>query len=206
MVGWNRKQYYSTSNLLFAIIIYLMEQTLDYSQINNSSTRFEIAIEVQCLSLSRKQVIIVGIILAIVGLLSPFYSRLSFSSYEISFRINTLFLMIGANYPRVFHIDFNEFWVIAGNLPFVIFRLGVPIQFMRYYEMKASRYELLMTGLAGEIPPLILILGLHNITSFVAPLPFHLLICIIVIYFRPVNDNEDVFHEYESLYSYDDLD
>jgi hypothetical protein len=156
------------------------------------------------MSLSQKQVIVVGFFLAIVGLLSPFYSIFSFSSYEISIRLYTLFFTIGANFPRSFIFNFNVFWVIIGNLPFVIFRLGLPFQLKRYYEMKTTRFQLVITGLVGEIPPLILLSGLLGISSFVSPLPFHLLICGIILHLRPVNDKRDVFQEYEELYSYED--
>jgi len=156
------------------------------------------------LSLSQKKVIVLGIILAIVGLFSPFYSIFSFSSYEITIRIYTLFVTIGGNYPRSFWVDVNVFWVIMGYLPFVAFRLGVPLQFVRYYKMKVSRFELMIAGLIGEIPPFIMIFGSQVIATYSFPLPFHLLICGIVVLLKPVNDNEDVFKEYESLYSYDD--
>ncbi|MHA1614424.1 MAG: hypothetical protein ACTSYJ_06225 [Candidatus Thorarchaeota archaeon] len=43
-----------------------------------------------------------------------------------------------------------------------------------------------------------------SFSSIVCPLPFHLLISAIVVYLKPVNDNDDVFGEYERLYSYDD--
>ncbi|MHA1138493.1 MAG: hypothetical protein ACTSSE_18590 [Candidatus Thorarchaeota archaeon] len=159
------------------------------------------------MGLSRKQSIIVGIILAVVGLLSPFYAIIHISVYETTFLIYTLFLTIGYNSSGVLTIRFNEFWVILGYLPFVIFRLGVPIQFIRYYEMKTSRYALAITGLVGEIPPLLSFVGILLFTyqsSIRFSLPIHLLICAIVVYLKPVNDNEDVFQEYENLYSYDD--
>ena len=159
------------------------------------------------MGLSRKQSNIVGIIVAIVALLSPFYTTIRISTYETMFRAHTLFFTIGTLSSGGLTIQFNVFWTILGNLPFVIFRLGVPIQFNRYYEMKTSRYALAITGLAGEIPPLLAFVGILAInfpSSIVCTLPFHLLICAIVVFLKPVRDNEDVFSEYEHLYSYDD--
>ncbi len=159
------------------------------------------------MGLSRKQSIIVGIILSVVGLLSPFYVIMHISEYETTFLIYTLFWTIGYNSSGILNIRFNEFWVILGYLPFVIFRLGVPIQFIRYYEMKVSGFTLAITGLVGEIPPLLSFVGILMFTyqsSIRFSLPIHLLVCAIVVYLKPVNDNEDVFHEYERLYSYDD--
>jgi hypothetical protein len=159
------------------------------------------------LGLSRKQTIIVGIIIAITALLSPFYTIIHISTYEQSIQMYTLFWTIGNNSSGLLVIWLNEFWVILGYLPFVIFRLGVPIQFIRYYEMKTSRYALAITGLAGEIPPFLSFAGIlagNYPSSIICSLPFHLLICAIVVLLRPVHDNDDVFCENDILYSYDD--
>jgi len=158
--------------------------------------RLEITIEVQRMSLSRKQAIIVGVILAIVALLSPITISIHTDMYETTITIYTLFWMIYTNLSDTLVIIFNDFWSLLGNSFFVVFRLGVPIQFVRYYEMKVSRFTLAITGLAGEIPPLIMVLGMSpglSFSSIVFPLPFHLLICAIVLLLKPVNDNDDVF-------------
>ena len=150
------------------------------------------------MGLSRKQAIIVGIILAVVALLSSFYTIIHISEYETTFLIYTLLWTIGLNSSGVLDIQINVFWVILGYLPFVIFRLGVPIQFIRYYEMKTSRYALAIIGLAGEIPPFLSFVGLlafGSHSSIICSLPFHLLICAIVVYLKPVKDNDDVFRE-----------
>ena len=157
--------------------------------------------------LSKKQAVIVGAILAIVGLLSSFYTIIYISEYETTFLIYTLFWTVGLNSSGVLGLQLNEFWVGLGYLPFVIFRIGVAIQFIRYYENKVSRYALAVTGLAGEIPPFISFVGILVANfgySIVCSLPFHLLICAIIVYWKPVNNNEDVFQEYENLYSYDE--
>jgi len=148
------------------------------------------------MSLSRKQAIIVGVILAVVALLSPFIFSIHTDMYETTITIYTLFWMIYTNLSDTLVIRFNGFWSTMGYIPFVVFRLGVPIQFVRYYEMKVSSFTLAITGLAGEIPPLIMII---SFSSIVCPLPFHLLICAIVVYLKPVNYGDDVFSEYESL-------
>jgi hypothetical protein len=149
------------------------------------------------MSFSRRQIIIGGIVLAIVALLSPFIFSFNSSAYETDFLVYTLFWMIGNNSSGLLVIRLNEFWAILGYIPFVVFRVGVPIQFIRYYEMKTSGYALAITGLAGEIPPLIMILGTFpsfSFSSIVCPLPFHLLICAIVVLLKPVIYNEDIFH------------
>lgn len=159
------------------------------------------------MELSKKQTVIVGAILAIVGLLSSFYSIIHISEYETTFLIYTLFWTVGLNSSGVLYIRFNEFWVLLGYLPFVIFRIGVAIQFVRYYEHKVSGYILAITGLVGEIPPFLSFVGIlvsNFPSSIVCSLPFHLLICAIVVLWKPVCDNEDVFSEYENLYSYDE--
>ncbi len=159
------------------------------------------------MSLSRKQAIIGGTILAIIALLSPFYSVIYIGPSGTSISMHTLFWSMHANFPGNQIISINEFWTIFGNFPFVAFRLGVAIQFIRYYEMKGSRFRLAITGLAGEIPPILMIIGMPPtvyLSQIVCPLPFHLLICAIIVLLKPVKNNDDVFHEYESLYSYDD--
>jgi hypothetical protein len=103
-------------------------------------------------------------------------------------------------------IRINDFWTAFGNFPFVAFRLGVAIQFVRYYEMKTTRFTLALTGLIGEIPPFIVILGMPPtlyLSQLAFPLPFHLLLCAILVYFRPIKRKADVFQEYESLDFYD---
>ena len=159
------------------------------------------------MSLSRKQAIIVAVLLAVVALLSPFVFSIYTDMYETTITIYTLFWMIYTNLSDTLVIRFNVFWSTMGYIPFVVFRLGVPIQFVRYYEMKVSSYTLAITGLAGEIPPLIMVLGMSpglSFSSIVFPLPFHLLICAIVLLLKPVSNNDDVFGEYERLYSNDD--
>ncbi|MHA1864465.1 MAG: hypothetical protein ACTSWA_11905 [Candidatus Thorarchaeota archaeon] len=159
------------------------------------------------MSLSRKQAIIVGVILTIIALLSPFVFNIHTDMYETTITIYTLFWMIYTNLSDTLVIRFNGFWSTMGYIPFVVFRLGVPIQFVRYYEMKVSGFTLAITGLAGEIPPLIMVLGMApglSFSSIVFPLPFHLLICAIVLLLKPVKYDDNVFGEYERLYSYDD--
>jgi len=148
------------------------------------------------MGLSRKQATIVGVILAVVALLSPFIFSIHSDMYETTITIYTLFWMIYTNLSDTLIIRFNGFWSTMGYIPFVVFRLGVPIQFVRYYEMKVSGFTLAITGLAGEIPPLIMVLGMSpglSFSSIVCPLPFHLLICAIVLHLKPVNNNDDVF-------------
>ena len=154
------------------------------------------------MGLSRKQSIIVGIILAVVALLSPFTISIHTDMYETTITIFTLFWMIYTNLSDTLVIRFNDFWPTLGYIPFVVFRLGVPIQFIRYYEMKVSGFTLAITGLAGEIPPLIMVLGMSpglSFSSIVFPLPFHLLICAIVLLLKPVNYGDDVFSANERL-------
>ncbi len=159
------------------------------------------------MGLSRKQANIMGIVLAVVALLSPIIFNIRTDMYETTITIYTLFWMIYTNLSDTLVIRFNGFWPTFGYSLFVVFRLGVSIQFVRYYEMKVSGFTLAITGLAGEIPSLIMVLGMSpglSFSSIVCPLPFHLLICAIVLLLKPVNYGDDVFSEYESLYSYDD--
>ncbi len=159
------------------------------------------------MGISQKLVIMVGVTLAIISLLSPFFSVIYIGPSGTSISMHTLFWGILANFPGTQTISINEFWTIFGNFPFVAFRLGVAIQFIRYYDMKVTRFRLAITGLAGEIPPLLLIIGMPPalyLSQIVSPLPFHLLLCAIIVFLKPVRHNDDVFHEYESLYSYDD--
>jgi hypothetical protein len=155
------------------------------------------------LSPSRRQVIVGSIVLAIVALLSPFIFSYHSDAYETDFLAYTLLWTIGNSSSGFLIIRLNAFWAILGYIPFVVFRLGVPIQFIRYYEMKTSGYALAITGLAGEVPPLIMVLGTFpslSFSSIVCPLPFHLLICAIIVLLKPVNYNDDVFHEQEEPY------
>ena len=159
------------------------------------------------MGLSKKQAVIVGAILAIAGLLSSFYTIIHISEDETTFLIYTLFWTVVLNSSGVLGLQMNEFWVILGYLPFVIFRIGVAIQFVRYYEHKVSGYILAITGLVGEIPSFLSFAGVLVANfghSIICSLPFHLLICAIIVYWKPVNNNEDVFQEYENMYSYDD--
>lgn len=150
------------------------------------------------MNLSRKQTLAVAIVLAIVTLLSPFYFSFHSDMYETTITIYSLFLMIYFDSQNTLVIRLNEYWVVLGYVPFVVFRLGVPLQFIRYYEMRVSRFALAMTGVAGEIPPLLMIPGMlpsFSLSQIVCTLPFHLLICAIVVLLRPVNYNVDIFHE-----------
>ena len=150
------------------------------------------------MSLSRNQALIVGIVLAVVALLSPFIFIFRTDMYETNFLMYTLLWTIRNTSSAALVIRLNEFWVIMGYLPFVVFRLGVPIQFVRYYETRVSRFALAMTGVAGEIPPLLSFLGMLPSFAFsqiVCSLPIHLLICAIVVLLKPAKYDEDAFHE-----------
>ncbi|TFG34203.1 hypothetical protein EU527_04565 [Candidatus Thorarchaeota archaeon] len=152
------------------------------------------------MSLSRKQVIISAIILAIIALLSPFFSITFVDRIETSILIQTLFFSFRTNIPGTPIIFLNDYWETIGYIPFVIFRLVVPMQFIRYYELKVTGYTLAITGLAGEIPPMLLIFSMPPtmyLSQIVCPLPFHLLICAMIIFLRPADLNSDAFDEYE---------
>ncbi len=149
----------------------------------------------------------VGAILAIISLLSPFYSGIYIDPSGTSISMHSLIWWIRVSLSGTPIIRINAFWTIFGNFPFVAFRLGVAIQFIRYYDMKVTKLALAITGLAGEIPAFLLIIGLPPpayFTQIVCPLPFHLLLCAIIVFLKPVRHNDDIFNEYESLYSYDD--
>ncbi len=161
------------------------------------------------MGISQKLVIMVGVTLAIISLLSPFFSIIAIGTNEITISMHTLIWWIRVSLPGSPIIRINAFWTIFGNFPFVAFRLGVAIQFIRYYEMKVSRFRLAITGLAGEIPPFLMIIGMPPtvyLSQIVCPLPFHLLLCAIIVLLKPVKNNDDIFQEYENLYSYDDAD
>jgi hypothetical protein len=150
------------------------------------------------MSLSRRQAIVGSIVLAIIALLSPFIFSYHSDLYETGFQAYTLLWTIGSSSSGSLIIRLNAFWSILGYIPFIVLRLGMPIQFIRYYEMRTSGYALAITGLAGEIPPLIMVLGTFpnlSLFSIVCPLPFHLLLCALIVLMKPVNYNGDVFHE-----------
>ena len=150
------------------------------------------------MGMSHTQVIVMAVIIAIVALLSPFYATLYVSSYETTFEMYTILWTIYFRSPNTILIRFNQFWSLLGYLPFVIFRLGVPIQFVRYYSLKVSRISLVMAGIIGEIPPFLsysLILVGNLFHSIICSLPFHLLLCAIIVIMKPVNPAYDAFSD-----------
>lgn len=159
------------------------------------------------MSLSQKQVIVVGLVLVIISLLSPFFSVITISTIETSISMHTLFWWMQIKIPGSLIIRLNDYWVLVGYIPFVAFRLGLPVQFIRYYDLKATRFALALTGFAGEIPPIILIVGLPSSLYFsqiVCPLPFHLFICTIIVLLKPAKQLESPFTDYDELYVYDE--
>jgi hypothetical protein len=172
-------------------------QTFNYEKTQSASPILNIQ-GVYSMTLSRRQAIVGGIVLAIVALLSPFIFSYYSDVYETGFLAYTLLWTIESSSSGLLIIRLNAFWSILGYIPFVVFRLGVPVQFMRYYEKKTSGYSLAITGLAGEIPPLMMVLGvpLSGLgVRTVCPLPFHLLVCALIVLMKPVNYNGDVFHD-----------
>lgn len=150
------------------------------------------------MGMSHAQVMVMAVVIAIVALLSPFYAVLYSDSYETSFLMYTVLWTIDFRFPNTILISFNQFWSLLGYVPFVIFRLGVPIQFVRYYSLKVSRFSLVIAAIVGEIPPILsysLILLNNLFNSIICSLPFHLLLCAIIVIMQPVDISSDVFSE-----------
>jgi hypothetical protein len=135
-------------------------------------------------------------LLAIIALLSPVTVFIGVHGGDVSYSIYTLFWTTHGSLLAMRKWMLNEFWVMLGWLPFVVIRLVVPVQFNRYYDGKTSRQMVLLAGLIGELPALLLVFGrtLDSIlTQLVFPLPLHILVCIIVILWKPVNYDLELF-------------
>jgi hypothetical protein len=137
-----------------------------------------------------------ALLLAIIALLSPFTVFLTFREGDVSYTIYTLFWWTRGSLSAMREWRLNAFMVMLGYLPFVASRLVVPVQFDRYYDGKTSRWMVLLAGLIGELPALLLIFGrtLEAIlTQLAFPLPLHILICIIVIRWKQANYDLETF-------------
>ena len=139
--------------------------------------------------LSKTHAILGALLLAIIALISPITVFLTSGGGDVFYVIYSLVWSTSGSFSALREWISNEFWVMLGYLPFVALRLALPVQFDRYYAGKTSRQMVLLAGLIGEVPPLLLIFGMHPaayLTQLVFPLPLHILICIIVIFWKPV--------------------
>ncbi|MHA1935398.1 MAG: hypothetical protein ACW97A_08950 [Candidatus Thorarchaeota archaeon] len=146
--------------------------------------------------LSKTQAILGALILAIIALISPMSVQLGVHEGDESYTIYTLFWWTHSSLSVMREWRLNTFWTMLGYLPFVATRLVVPVQFDRYYAGKTSRWMVLLAGLIGELPLLLIVFGrtLESIlTQLVFPLPLHILVCIIVIFWKPVNYDLEPF-------------
>ena len=146
--------------------------------------------------LSKTNAILGGLLLAVIALISPFSVSLTAGGGDLFYTIYTVFWSNHASLSAMREWMVNEFWVMLGYLPFVAFRLAVPVQFGRYYDGKTSRRMVLLAGLIGELPALLLAFGRvpsSYLDYLVFPLPLHILVCIIVIFWKPVNYDLDPF-------------
>ena len=146
--------------------------------------------------LSKTHAILGAFLLAMLALISPVTVFLATSGGEVFYTIYTLFWSTSGSFSAMREWMPNVFWVIVGYIPFVALRLVVPLQFDRYYAGRTSRQMVLLAGLIGEIPPLLLIFGSAPsmyLTQLVFSLPLHMLICVIVILWKPVKYDLEPF-------------
>ena len=146
--------------------------------------------------LSKTHAILGALLLAIIASLSPFTVFLGIHGGDVSYTIYTLFWTTHASLSAMREWMLNELMVMLGYLPFVAFRLIVPVQFDRYYAGKTSRMMVLLAGFIGELPAILLIFGRTLdaiLTQLVFPLPLHVLVCLIVILWKPVNYDLELF-------------
>jgi hypothetical protein len=137
-----------------------------------------------------------ALLLAIIALISPMSVQLGVQEGDITYTIYSLFWWTHSSLSVMRTWKVTAFWEMLSFLPFVATRLVVPVQFDRYYAGKTSRWMVLLAGLIGELPLLLIVFGrtLESIlTQLVFPLPLHILTSIIVILWKPVNYDLEPF-------------
>ena len=146
--------------------------------------------------LSKTHAILGALLLAIIALFAPIVVYLAIGGEDVSYTILALWGTTSGSFSAMREWIPNEFMVMLGYFPFVALRLVVPFQFDRYYDGKTSRMMVVLSGFIGELPPLLLIFTSAPstyLTQLVFPLPLHLLICIIVIFWKPVTYDMEPF-------------
>jgi uncharacterized protein YceK len=132
----------------------------------------------------------IGLTVAIVSVLSPFAVIIFFGRLGgvwLSFW-TVLFNYHYSNAPIEHSIVLHDPFLVMQYLPFVSIRFAFAYLMMRYYEGETTGGMLVLSGIAGELIPALLILSLPLsalLDQLVFPLPLHLLTGFIIVTVKP---------------------
>lgn len=126
----------------------------------------------------------IGIAVSVLSILSPFTVIIAFGRFGgvwMSFWTVLFHYSVG---PNEHSIVLHDIFLVMQYLPFVSIRFAFAYLLMRYYEGKTTGGMLVLSGIAGELIPTLLILSLPLsalLDQLVFPLPLHLLAGVIIV-------------------------
>ncbi|MHA2208425.1 MAG: hypothetical protein ACXABV_04590 [Candidatus Thorarchaeota archaeon] len=130
----------------------------------------------------------IGLVVLVMSILSPFVVIISFGLFGgISLSFWTVLFRISIS-PLDQSITLHNFFLVLQYLPFVSIRFAFAYLMMRYYEDNATGGMLILSGIAGELIPVLLVLSLPPVVlsnQLVFPLPLHLLAGFIIVALKP---------------------